>query len=272
MNEITKISFKDKLNVFLRSFLLQAGWNYLRFQGIGFGFVMTGFLRKIYNRAELKKIMPRYLSVFNTNPFTASFAFGALAKIELEEIKNGGPGQEEWNTAKAFLMSSLASLGDRFFWALLRPFAFTAALLWLFLCCPGILGPGAGAALPLWAYAGALAVYLVLFNAPALIIRWYGLGRGLKGVQENCYGLLSLDWNKLIKIVRCAGLAAATLLAGAAAFGLFYVPVYDAEFVLLASACGFFIIFSLSADKANVPNVYVYLASVAVFLIISFFI
>ena len=78
------MNFSMRLNMFLRSFFLQTGWNYMKFQNIGLTFVMMPFLKRLYkdDQEALPSVLQRYLENFNTHPVMASFCFGALAKQE----------------------------------------------------------------------------------------------------------------------------------------------------------------------------------------------
>ena len=70
--------------MFFRSFFLQAGWNYVKYQNLGFALVMLPFLRRLYRQdpEALPSVMNRYLEAFNTHPVMASFCFGAMARME----------------------------------------------------------------------------------------------------------------------------------------------------------------------------------------------
>ena len=73
-----------RLNMFFRSFFLQAGWNYVKYQNLGFALVMMPFLRRLYRNdpEALPTVLNRYLEAFNTHPVMASFCFGAMARLE----------------------------------------------------------------------------------------------------------------------------------------------------------------------------------------------
>ena len=76
--------FAMRLNLFFRSFFLQTGWNYMKYQNLGLTFVMLPFLKETYqnDRDALPSVLQRYLEIFNTQPVMASFCFGALARQE----------------------------------------------------------------------------------------------------------------------------------------------------------------------------------------------
>ena len=69
--------------LFWRSFFLQTGWNFAKYQNLGLAFVMTPFLKTVYKqKKDLPSVLERYLEGFNTQPMMASFCFGALARQE----------------------------------------------------------------------------------------------------------------------------------------------------------------------------------------------
>ena len=80
--------FSMRFNLFLRSFFLQTGWNYMKYQNLGLTFVMLPFLKETYqnDRDALPSVLQRYLEIFNTQPVMASFCFGALARQEEEKM------------------------------------------------------------------------------------------------------------------------------------------------------------------------------------------
>ena len=78
------MTFSMRMQLFLRSFFLQTGWNYMKYQNIGLTFVMLPFLKQAYkdDKDALPSVLQRYLENFNTQPVMASFCFGALARQE----------------------------------------------------------------------------------------------------------------------------------------------------------------------------------------------
>jgi len=111
------------LTLVIRSFYLQAGWNYESLQALGFAYIMSSAGRRIASGGEAaRKFFERHLALFNTNPVLASYIIGATAKLE-EEHARGKTSSAEIETLKSALAVPLASVGDRFFWASLRPIA-----------------------------------------------------------------------------------------------------------------------------------------------------
>lgn len=146
--------------VFLRSFLLQASWNFERLQSLGVLYAMAPALRFLYRGEELVAAGRRHLEYFNTHPFMASPVLGAI--LDLEQRRSRGEAQEvEVQDFKRMVMAPYAAIGDAFFWGAIRPLAAGVALFFAF--------KGS-----LWAPV----LYLLLFNLPHLWFRVVGLLQG----------------------------------------------------------------------------------------------
>jgi mannose PTS system EIID component len=147
-------------NVFLRSFVVQGSWNYKTLIGSGFAFSLLPALRVIYgNDADkLGDAVKRHSELFNSHPYLAPLALGAVATLEAE-------GQPEVVTRfKAAVRGSLGTLGDRLIWSGWRPVCALAAL--------AMAALGA----PWWA---SVAVYLVVYNAGHIALRLHSFRLGL---------------------------------------------------------------------------------------------
>ncbi len=197
------------LRMFLRSFFIQAGWNYERFQNLGFAFSLQPALEKIYpDREKLKAALLRHLQLFNTQPYMASFVLGNMAG--LEEKAAAAPDPEarlkSLPGVKQALASSYASIGDRIFWGRLKPMTTQLCLLvwaaggfygWLF---TGLDTPVSMALL----LAGPL-TGIVLYSAFAVYWRWRGLKAGYACGGEASCGLDCADWPRLTRVLSTAG-------------------------------------------------------------------
>jgi PTS system mannose-specific IID component len=148
--------------LFLRSFALQGSFNYETLIGTGFAFVLLPALRAAAggDEARLRASLARHAELFNSHPYLATVAVGAVARLEAE-----GAAPELVGRFKAALRGSLGALGDRLVWSAWRP---ACALLGLSVVL-------AGAA---W-WAGAL-VFLAAHNALHLWLRGWGLRVGLR--------------------------------------------------------------------------------------------
>ncbi|MDO8805227.1 MAG: PTS system mannose/fructose/sorbose family transporter subunit IID [Elusimicrobiota bacterium] len=212
--------------MFLRSFFMQAGWNYERFQNLGFAFCLQPALEKIYqDKDALKAALLRHLQIFNTQPYMASFVLGNMASLEEKAAASPDP-EARLKTmlgVKLALASSFASIGDRIFWGRLKPMTAQICLLvwaaggfygWLF---TGLNTPVSIALL----LAGPLAG-IVFYSSFAVYWRWHGLRSGYACGGEASCGLDRSDWSLLIRRLSTAGflmsLAVALLAFGMLAF------------------------------------------------------
>ena len=221
MNENLKTSSPSTLvSMFFRSFFIQAGWNYERFQNLGFAFSILPALRKIYAPGErFNASVLRHLGLFNTQPYMAGFVIGNIVKME-EELA-GRPGDAEAEKkllgVKSALASGFAAIGDRIFWGRLKPLTTQLCIVvWLVAGFYGWLFTGAGSSSvqditgqysssllllsgdefrPSLAvlFGGPLAGILV-YGAFAVYMRWVGLKQGYAcGGSSNC-GLDAVNW------------------------------------------------------------------------------
>lgn len=272
------MKFSQQLQLFCRSFFLQAGWNYMKFQHIGLTFVMLPFLKKLYRQDKdaLPSVLSRYLETFNTQPIMASFCIGALAKQE-EKIAHSSSMQvfnEEvalWDALKQELTITTASIGDRLFWGTLKPMTLLLALFIWVAMGVNFFEVELPTQLPVWLALSASVAAFVAFNAVALFIKWSGLKISYAGNERNCYGLTGFDWNKTIFYARRIAflLAVAMLVTGLYEF-LKEVVLLDVHFVTRALIVLFFICICFITRRLRIPNMYLYLAAVAVFNIVCY--
>lgn len=157
----------DRFTLFaiaLRANLLQATWNFERQQGIGWAFALAPALKRLYPaREERLDRLAEHTAYFNTQPTLASIALGAAAKLEEQRAQGLTADAAGMARLKSVLGSTLAALGDRFFWFTLRPFAASIGVL----LALAYKQPGWGAVV-LWA------VYAI----PHLVLRFAGVAWG----------------------------------------------------------------------------------------------
>lgn len=218
-------------SIFLRSFFIQAGWNYERFQNLGLAFSIMPALKKIYPEPErLKAAVLRHLPIFNTQPYMASFVLGNLVRMEERAAAAQDPEAElkSMPGVKQALASSFASIGDRIFWGRLKPMTTQLCLLvwaaggfygWLFTSQPVLPPLRLLLAGPLFG--------IVLYSVVAVRWRWRGLLKGYAcGGAASC-GLDFMDWPRLIRRLSAAGFGMSMALA-LLSFGLLASANYSA--------------------------------------------
>ena len=150
----------------LRSLTVQGSWNYQTLIGTGLAFVLVPALREVYagDPEGLRRALGRHTELFNSHPYLAGVAAGAVARLEAD----GAP-PETVARFKAAVRGSLGTLGDRLVWLMWRPMAVLLGL--------GLVLAGAA-----W-WVGA-AAFLLVFNALHLWMRAWGLRAGLRdGLQ-----------------------------------------------------------------------------------------
>lgn len=209
-----------KSKIFFRSLFLKAGWNFKKFQNIGFLFVMLPTLRKIYkDDKKLKTVIKRNMEVFNTNPIMSSFAFGVLTRLEEEISKTKKQDidklEEHWRLTKDAITTASASIGDNLFLEILRDFSLIVTVfLSLIFAFSSLTYTHANylyfvenieAVNTITLIIPAIAM-LLTYNITTLIIRWRGLEFGYNCTKFSCYGLRIIKWEKLIRNLKIAGL------------------------------------------------------------------
>jgi PTS system mannose-specific IID component len=151
-----------RVELLLRSLLIQGSWNYRNLLGTGLGWALgqTGASTDATRTADGDGIEP----AFNAHPYLATVAIGALTRASAD-----GQDPERVRRFRDAIQSALGSLGDNLVWGAWRPFCVLAALLL------GVLGgPAALVVIGL----------LLAYNAGNLGLRAWGLSAGLaKGLE-----------------------------------------------------------------------------------------
>ncbi len=266
------MNFPMHLRLFLRSFFLQTGWNYVKYQNLGLTFIMMPFLQRLYaqDKDALPAVITRYLDTINTQQVMSSICIGALAKKEeaVAQAKSVTDFKEqvtEWTGTRRGLSITAASIGDRLFWGTLKPLTLLLAVfIWLTLGVNFLEIEILDNPLPFDAFcAGAVAFFV--YNSVALFVKWQGIGIGYRSDEKTCYGLTKFDWNKTIYYAKRIGLL---LAAGLILFGVYHYfrnIAISLHFITRAVLVLFFVIISFLTRRLKVPNVYLYIAAVIIF-------
>ncbi len=189
----------------LRSFAVQGSWNYQTLIGTGMAFVLAPALRAVHrgDPAALRRAVARHAELFNSHPYLAGVAAGAVARLEADGVP-----PEVQARFKQALRGSLGTLGDRLVWLVWRP---AAALLGV-----GLILAGAA-----W-WAGA-AAFLLAYNALHLWLRAWGVRVGMRDGLQVARALREAPFERLGERGRDAGAVlsgfAAVLMVGRFAVG-----------------------------------------------------
>lgn len=163
--ENSLVTKSDMRKTFWRSFPLQGCFNYERMQNVGFCYSLIPVLKRLYpDKEEAREALKRHLSFFNTTPQVVSFITGACIALEEQNKKSKeGFDIESITALKAALMGPIAGIGDSFFWGTFR-----------------IIAAGVGCGLASKGSLLGAILFLLIFNIPHYLVRYYGLKLGYK--------------------------------------------------------------------------------------------
>lgn len=183
-----KITKKDLVRVFFRSFQMEFSWNYERQMNLAYVYSLIPALKKIYSdEEELKKALKRHLEFFNMTPHIVTLMLGINVAMEEENSKDEKFSQDSINSIKTALMGPLSGLGDSFFWGTLR-----------------LIATGIGTSLALKGSILGPILFLLIFNIPHIILRYFLMFFGYKlGIES----IKSLEKNgQIYKITNIASI------------------------------------------------------------------
>lgn len=150
--------------LFWNSFILENCYNYERQQALGFALGMWPAIKRFYHtKEEQSDALVRHMAIFNTTPHLVSTITGIAAVMEKEASTNKSFDKKIINNVKIGLMGPLAGIGDSFFWGTLR-----------------IIASGIGISLAQQGSILGAILFLLIFNIPHIIIRYYGTLFGYK--------------------------------------------------------------------------------------------
>ncbi len=180
-----------------RLFALQAAWNYDRLQGVGFAWALEPLVRPVRegDPERYRQILGRAAAYFNTNPFVAGLAVGAVAKTEVN-----GTDVAKVERLRTAIKGPLGALGDRLMWAGVLPAASAIGVIVAVTADPWLGG----------------AVFLLVFNIPHLILRFWGIREGWRRGPTVAMAMNQYVLQHALKVVgpaAVAGLGIATPVA-----------------------------------------------------------
>ena len=143
-NNEKKLLTKSDINkVFWRSFTVNASFNYERQMSQGAQYALSPILQKLYpDKKELGEALQRHAEFFNTTPMLCPFIFGITAAMEEENATQEDFDSNTINSVKAGLMGPLAG--------------------------------GIACSLALTGNLFAPFLFLLLFNIPNVLVRYFG--------------------------------------------------------------------------------------------------
>ncbi|MDR0645780.1 MAG: PTS system mannose/fructose/sorbose family transporter subunit IID [Elusimicrobiota bacterium] len=267
---------KNKLRIFFRSYLLQGFWNYAQMQNIGLLFILMPNLEDIYkdNKDGLANAVARNLEAFNSNPILSSYAIGAMLRQE-EKLVSFPPAilaneEREFRIIRATTANTAAAIGDRLFWGVLKPLSLLLCLLVLFVCEVQICSYNFTDNNLTAICAAGLALSLLAYNIPAVFVRLKGLKDGYNGNENNFYGLIRVNWNKMIYALKISGQICVIIVIFLGLYSRAAALNTGAEYIIGVSLLVAFMFMSVLMRKFHIPNVVLYLLASAIFAAASF--
>lgn len=218
-NTLSKTDKKLVRQLFWRSFALEGSFNYEKMQALGFAWAMFPVIKKCYPKKEDQvEALKRHTAFFNITPHICTFPLGLAASMEEEYAAKRNIDPSTINALKVSLMGPLSGIGDSFFWGTFRVIA---AGVGISLAQQGnILGP---------------ILFLLLFNVPHLIVRYYcavwGYVLGSKFIQNAYDNGLIQHMTKLATVIGLTTVGA--MISSMVTFNVgFTTMIGEMEFVL----------------------------------------
>ena len=117
---MARIRKRDLINVFFRSFYIQAAWNYERMLGLGFCYCLIPIAKRLFKEDQKRiNFLKRHVGFFNSHPYMACYALGSIANIEQQAVIKKWEDRKPIDTFKTRIMGPLGAIGDTLFWQLL---------------------------------------------------------------------------------------------------------------------------------------------------------
>ena len=195
-NDLTSREKKLLRQMYWRSFTLYSAVTPAKQGASGFEYTMLPFINEFYDDEEEKKqAMVRHNSYFNSNLALVPFIMGVTASMEKENSQTKDFNTDSINAIKTSLMGPLAGIGDSVFWGVLKAIAAGVAI--------GLAKSG-NILVPI--------VFLLIFNVPVQLIRWYS---GKMGYTLGSTYISQLYENGLINILTKAASTIGLMMVGA---------------------------------------------------------
>jgi PTS system mannose-specific IID component len=163
---------RDIRNLFLRSLMLEANFNFETWQNTGFAFTIIPVLKRLYTtKQSMAAALKRHLQFFNTSPYGSTLIFGITAAMEEQNSQDQDFDEESINSVKLGLMGPLAGIFDSLFWGTFK-----------------VIAAGVGTSLAIKGNLLGPLLFILIFNVPHLLLRYnltfIGYRAGTKFLQN----------------------------------------------------------------------------------------
>lgn len=183
-----KITRRDLWSMAFRSLFLQSSFNYERMQAGGWLYSLLPALKRVFkDKEELSESMKRHLDFFNTHPFLVTPMLGIIAAMEEKREQ-----PEAIRAIRVAMMGPLGGIGDAIAWLTLLPIA-----------------AGIGSSIAMEGNIAGPIIFLLLFNAIHIVLRFggmfYGYRTGVRAVKALKTGAKAISHAASIVGVTVAG-------------------------------------------------------------------
>jgi len=192
------------IQTFIRSFFLQALWNFERMQNIGFAFSMEPFLKRAHRSQEsFTRSLRRHCEYFNVHPYFAPIIMGVIFNKEKNLDETSRSEDPTLTVLKNTMGGAFGAIGDHVIWGTWRPFcavmALSVGLLVGFPASNGnsshsVFDPSSALLCAKWWIVG----FLSMFNSIHIWLRW----RGLQKAESD--GPLVVRWVESLHLQKWA--------------------------------------------------------------------
>ncbi len=132
--------------------------------GLGLCSCLVPIAQRLFDsKDDYSNFLERHLEFFNAHPYMASFALGALARLEEDAIVKNWADTRPIEIFKERLCGPLGAIGDNLFWKMIRPMSLLIGM-----CISFFAG-----------WAGLISAFLI-YNAFHFFIRVWGVYQGYR--------------------------------------------------------------------------------------------
>ena len=158
-----KLTHKDLMGIFWRSFRQDAVWNFERQQNLGSAYTMSRVVGKLYedDKEKRARALQRHVDFMAITPHLSTLLYGILAAMEEENANNSDFDESSNQCSSCFINGSNCWYWRLITWGTLRIIAAGIAI--SFSQNGSILGP---------------LLFLLIINVPCMILRYVCLFKG----------------------------------------------------------------------------------------------
>lgn len=187
------LKYRKFFALFIRSFFIQAVWNFKSLLSIGWTFSLLPTAKMLYkDKKDYQDFLNRHLAFFNAHPYVASYALGAITRLEEETASSDQKDYKQIEKFKNAIIGPLGAIGDQLFWAVIKPASIMVGFMGI------VVFPKMYQKLIL------LCIFLILYNIPHLFIRYFGIVRGYNeglSIYRKLRSESFSNWRKIYSMI-----------------------------------------------------------------------